>query len=185
MTNIVSPKQTDFINTLLRERSVGDSLRNAAALVKTTTEASMLINALLKAPRAAKPVAANDPRRDYLAALADAENSKYAIPTRYLRDALPTLAHWFNNDLLFLEIRNYGGRKYFSRLVGAPGRFSRYRVPVTEGTVLLKFIAGRHIEFARLFAEHHKVCGRCAADLTDEESRRTGFGPTCRKAFGI
>jgi hypothetical protein len=188
MITIVSPKQTDFINSLLRDREVGDSLRKAAGLVKTSKEASMLIDAMLKAPRVPRKVTivtGDSARAEYLAALAGAEATKYAIPTRYLRDTLPRLAAWMTNDLLFLEIRNYGGRKYFSRLTGAPGTFNRSRIPMAEATVLLQFIAGRHVEFSRLFAEHHGVCGRCAADLTDEESRRTGFGPTCRKAFGI
>jgi len=182
---IVTPKQTDYINLLLKQRAVGDSLRKAAVLVKTKAEASLLIDAMVKAPRVPAPAANVGPRPAYFAALADAENSKYAIPTRYLRGAFPTLAPWLKNDLLFLEIRNYGGRQYFSRLTGAPGAFNRTRVPMVEGTQLLKFIAGRHVEFAKLFADEHGVCGRCAADLTDEVSRATGFGPTCRAIFGL
>jgi hypothetical protein len=185
MTNIVTPKQTDFINVLLRDRIVPDHLRAAATTVRDSRQASHVIDTLKLCKPAPKGGVPANARSVYLAALEDAENSKYAVPTRYLRAALPSLAPWFTGDLVFLEIRKYGGRKYFSRLIGAPGQFARYRVPVAEGIVLLKFIQGRHVEFAKLFADNHGVCGRCAAELTDEESRRTGFGPTCRKIFGI
>lgn len=180
MTNPMTPRQTDFINTLLRERDVDTAVRNLATQIVTSLEASLYINTLLKYPKLA--LAANSALTAYRAALADAEVSKYAVPTRYLT-AYPALN--LTGDLLFLEVRNYNGRKYFARLSGAPGRFSRRRLPLAEGTALLKLIHGRHVEFARLFSQHYKVCGRCAADLTDQESRESGFGPTCRKVFGL
>lgn len=189
MTNIVTPKQTNFINTLLRERDVATDIRNLAAKVATTFEASMLIGTLLKAPKLAPKVEfaapVSVPREQYLAALKDAEVSKYAIPTRYLAAAFPELGSALKNDLLFVEVKNYAGRKFFNRLTGAPGSFNRGRFQVSTATGLLKFINGRHVEFSSLFGQHYGVCGRCAAELTDQESRATGFGPTCRKVWGI
>ena len=184
MTNIITPRQTGFINTLLSEREVPTPLLDAAKRVATSVEASHLINALMVLPRRAAARPAVSPEyREYLEALAAVEVSKYAVPTRYLV-AFPGFAR-MQGDLLFFEVRNYGGKRYLNRLVGAPGAFSRYRVGRADALGLLRLIKGRHIEFAGLFAEHYKCCGRCAAPLTDQTSRETGFGPECRKAFGL
>lgn len=186
MTNIVTPKQTAFINSLVAERAIDTALAALVASVATTLEASLVIGRLLAAPRKARALPARSPEySEYLNALNAVEISKYAVPTKYLHAAFPEFATALRGDLLFLEVRNYEGKRYFNRLVGAPGGFSRYRIPAKTATGLLKFIAGRHVEFASLFGQHYSVCGRCAAELTDEESRRTGFGPTCRAIFGI
>lgn len=186
MTNIVSPKQTDFINTLLAERDVKDEVRALAAHVRTTLEASFYISSLLTFPKlraAAAAPPASPEYREYLAALAAVEVSKYAIPTRYLR-TYPTLSR-LRGDLLFVEVKTYKGKRYLNRLTGAPGSFLRSSIPRSEALPLLRLMAGRHVEFARLFGENFQCCGRCAAPLTDKESRETGFGPTCRAIFGI
>ncbi len=180
--DIPTPPQVSFINSLLTSRAVPAYLLDAAKIVKTKAEASMLIDSLKRlpyAPRAAAP-------SEYLTLLKAAEVSKYAVPTRYLHAALPEYMRNIPGDLLFLEVKNIGhGKRVFKRLVGAPGGFSRYSIPSRDAVALLKFIAGRHVEFAQLFGQHYSCCGRCAAELTDQVSRESGFGPECRKVFGL
>lgn len=188
MTNyeLPTPPQVGFINALLRDRDVPSNLLEAAKVCRSKAEASMLITALKALPWKPKAPAAAGAYPEYLDALKAAEVSKYAVPTRYLHAAFPEFAATLKGDLLFLEVRNIGhGKRVFRRLVGAPGRFSRYNLPVAVRVGLLRFINGRHVEFARLFSEHYSVCGRCAAELTDADSRAAGFGPECRKVFGI
>lgn len=189
MTNTLalpSTAQTDYINSLLASREVPQNLRDAAAKVTNSREASMVITALRPLPwkRVVRPAAKVSPEyAEYLAALDAAEVSKYAVPTRHLAVALPEYKKF--GDLLFLEIRRYKGKKYFSRLSGAPGAFARYRIGRDDAMALLSVITGNHVEFARLFGEKFVCCGRCAAPLTDQKSRETHFGPDCRKIFGI
>ena len=112
------------------------------------------------------------------------QDAKYAIPASYLFTSYPNLK--ITGDLLFLEVKTYKGKRYLNRLQGAPGDFTRSWVgDYATGTGLLKFIAGRHVEFAGLFAKHFSVCGRCASPLTDQKSRETGIGPECRKVWGL
>lgn len=181
----ITPAQTDYINSLLRSRNVPEALIAEAKRVSTKVDASRVITALKLTPYKPRSAAVKrtPEHQAYVDALAAVEVSKYAVPTAYLRLALPEMN--LKGDLLFLEVRNYSGRRQFFRLSGAPGRFNRYRIEREAAIGLLKFIAGRHVEFAKLFSEHYGVCGRCAAELTDQESRETGFGPTCRKVFGI
>lgn len=179
--NPVSPKQTDFINLLLKERVVPDAIREAALTVTDKRVASGLIGAMIGLPKkVVDPAAAA--RAELAELLATAEISKYAIPAA----ALVPMGFNVGNDLLFIEIRRApGGRVYMRRLHGAPGAFRRSILGPTLQVGLLKLVKGRHVEFAALFGKSFGVCGRCAAPLTDAESRRVQFGPECRKVFGL
>jgi Family of unknown function (DUF6011) len=185
--NPASPAQVKYIADLLAKKSVP---ANVAAEIKTaqeinTRQASAWIDLLKSYPAvptapAAAPV---DRFAEYRAAFEEVPNSKWAIPTAVLAAAFPNLA--LRGDLLFLETKTYMGKRYLARLTGAPGRFSRSRIPLTEATGLLRLMAGKHVEFSTLFAKHYGVCGRCGAELTDPVSRAALFGPECRKVFGI
>lgn len=187
MADPITPKQTDYINSLLKWREVPSDIAALCAKVSSKLEASMLIDRMVKLPwkpKAAAPAPARD--EAYFKALNAAQVSKYAVPVKFLHGAWPEYAATLRGDLLFLEVRTLaGGRKVFARLSGAPGHFNRFRVPTNVRTDLLNFIHGRHAEFAKLFADHYKVCGKCAAELTDPDSRARGFGPDCARQFGL
>ena len=182
MTNLITPKQTSFINSLRTERVLDSTLTEMLAVARTAQEGSALITKLLAAPRVPRVAPAGNAlyaERDAL--LASAEPAKYAVPASVAR----ALDIRINGDLLFLEVKRYMGKRYINRLTGAPGAFSRSRFTASQSIGLLKFLAGRHVEFSKMFSDHYGVCGRCAAELTDQVSRATGFGPECRKVFGL
>lgn len=188
-----SPAQMSFINDLIAKRDVPSEMADTVRALLSTTDAtsrqaSGIIDTLKSFPYKPRPVAfapgVPSPREAYLAAFEGVEDSKYAIPAVYLFASYPNLK--INGDLLFLEVKTYQGKRYLNKLQGAPGDFVRTWIGDYEtGTGILKFIAGRHVEFAGLFSQFFHVCGRCAAPLTDQKSRETGFGPECRKVFGL
>lgn len=49
----------------------------------------------------------------------------------------------------------------------------------------IRRIVDNPIEAMRRYGLELGVCGRCGRTLTDEVSRETGFGSTCRKILGI
>lgn len=179
-----SQAQMSFIASLMGKRVVPDETVKAikgAAL--TSRQASAYIDLLKSLPM--KPITpeGESPWARYIAAFEGVENSKYAIRGVFLT-AIPGLED-FKNDFLFLEVKTWQGKRYLNQLHGAPGDFSRTRFPLAVGTALLQFIKGRHVEFAQAFGEHFVCCGRCAAPLTDEESRRVHLGPECRKVWAL
>lgn len=182
---LASQKQLAFIATLQAERTLGQwhttSLAGALANPMLSSEATRWIELLLAAPRkvAAKPGPVGN--ADVIAALEGVELTFYAVPSYALM--IPGLE--VKGDLLFLEVRRYKETTYMRRLHGAPGRFSRTRFTASQTIALAAVIKGKHVEYARLFGEHYSVCGRCGAELTDQKSRETYLGPTCRKVFGL
>lgn len=180
-----SSRQAEFIRTLLAERSVAPEL--AASTLRELDEgtlakssASIVIERLLKLPRAARAVPA--PRADTVD-FGDLPCSRYAIPALEL-DAVP-LAVNVTGDLLFVEVKEYRGTTYMRRLVGAPGAFTRLRMSPVDVRSLVDVLKDDPYRYARLFGENYSCCGKCGAELTDEESRRLMLGPTCRRAFGL
>lgn len=183
MTKTASPKQIDFLRSLDAEREgfrPSDLVSTLAGTREaTSTEASQWIGALLRLPKKAKPAPA--PSDALHVALAAAVPSMYAIPTAGL--ILPGVN--MTGDLLFVEVRPWKGRNYLNRLHGAPGHFTRSRFTRSQSLGILAVIAGKHLEYARLFGEKFTVCGRCAAPLTDQRSRELFLGPTCAQHFGV
>lgn len=178
---LASPAQINFIESLRKDKDVpivlGDVLSQALTGIMTSKQASVWIDTLKLLPR--KPVVATPADSGYLEGV---EESKYAVRSAEL-SMIPGLK--IEGDLLFLEVRTYMGKKYIRRLHGAPGGFWRSKFTFGQARSLAAVIAGRHIEYARLFGEHYTCCGRCGAELTDQKSRETFLGPTCRKVFGL
>jgi hypothetical protein len=176
-----TPRQREFITDLLAKRVYVVATDFA---VPTPAAASALIGALLAAPH--KPLAiAAVPRVDaeLLAALASAPVSKYAIPVVELfPELLDVRPH---GDLLFVEVKDFRGRRSLNRLTGAPGWFSRTRMSRNDTLILMNLLSADAYKYTRLFGEHYRCCGKCGAELTDAESRRLMLGPVCRKAFGL
>lgn len=184
-----SDKQKSFIGTLLTERDVPAELRSALSdpSLLTSQEASTAITKLLTLPRVPKtPVKVDGPSplEEYIEALAGVEKSFYAVPVSEIGRAL-TATETGNNDLIFLEVREYQNRRFARRVHGAPGGFSRSKFALGDAITLLRWVARDPQHYAELFAEKHEVCGKCGADLTDPTSRRLKFGPHCAAAFGI
>lgn len=172
-----TPRQRDFINDLLARRDYVLGVEQ----IKSPQEASELISKLLKAPKKATPVIKRD--EELFEALSAVQKSKYAIPTAEL--ILDFFDEKIENDLLFVEVREYEKTLYIRRLHGAVGGFTRTKLSRRDSLVILQHLAKNTYEYARLFGEHYSCCGKCGADLTDEKSRRLQLGPECRKAFGF
>jgi len=183
-------RQRSFLGDLLAKREVPADLRatlEAAMPNINKITASTSIQTLLQLPLAkpaAKPTfSAADEAAELRALLRSSSKSKYAVPTDEIGMALTNTR--VSGDLLFLEVKEFRGKLFIRRLVGAPGSFSRYRIPPADAITLLRKINTDPVKYSRIFGQHYTCCGRCGADLTDETSRKLFFGPTCAKAWGI
>lgn len=182
ITRPASDKQRDFIARLLTERVVDAGLRAQleTALAHDTidiAEASKVITKLMSAPRT--KAVTNNPAGQAL--LASIPKSRYAIGEVDLTGSSITV----NNDLLFVEVREYMGTLYMRRLHGAPGAFTRSKLTMEQVRDIVGIIATDPYKYTRLFGQHHTCCGSCGAELTDERSRELQLGPECRKKFGF
>ncbi len=178
--------QVNFITKLLGEREVGaEEARIRAALSGGNLDkssASNVITKLLAAPRKAQAQAAGNPWEAVNEAFKDVETSFYAIPAGYVRAQSLDL---YGSDYLFVRVRNYGQRKYVSRVHGAPGHPRYSRIDPRTSLALAEIMRGNHVQFAAQWHEHSGNCGKCNATLTDQVSRDRGLGPDCAKMFGI
>ena len=176
-----TPRQRDFIIDLLANR---DYVLGTHETVNSAQEASSLISKLLAAPKKA-PAARAAVKRDeeLLEALSAVQKSKYAIPVSEL--ILDFFDENIDNDLLFVEVREYQNTLYIRRLHGSVGGFTRSKLSRRDSLAILRHIARDTYNYAKLFGQHYSCCGKCGADLTDEVSRRLQLGPDCRKAFGF
>jgi hypothetical protein len=178
-------RQVSFLTDLLAKREV-DHLRRVtiqAALDSGKLDskgASEYIDRLLRLPKKVQPNAWDAAN----AATADLEVSFYAVPAGLVSAQKVDL---YGNDFLFLRVRNMGGGrgKRLSRVSGAPGspRYTGFSPDVIVS--LAAVMRGRHVEFAQNWHKHSGRCGKCNAVLTDIESREAGFGPDCRKMYGL
>lgn len=183
-----SSAQISYLKDLLDTRKVGDAYKESIrqsieAHVLSKTAASTAITYLIDAPRyqlADKPAASASPLQK---ALASVHKSFYAVPTEEID--LGIVDANTNQSLFFVEVKEYMGTLYMRRLHGAPGGFSRSKLSTNDQLTILKVIETDQVKYAKLFGEHHGVCGKCGAELTDDESRRLQFGPVCRKTMKI
>lgn len=180
-TAYATAKQLSFINTLVSERQVPATI-SVSTTGLTTSGASELITVLLKAPRKPRPIVGADKGADAL--LASIPKSKYALPFKDLADFLVG-TKTYGNDLLFLELKEFKGRRYLRRLHGSVGAFTRTRIAPADLLPILRAIEKGPLEAAQRFGEHYSCCGSCGAPLTDARSRELLLGPECRKHFGI
>jgi len=176
MTNYATAKQIAFIHTLSTERVVPQGLVIETSGL-TISGASNIINTLMSAPRKAAKVVAPTSRLD------EVPSSKYALEFSSLSPSQYLPAN--GNDLLFVEVRTWKGRKSINRLHGAPGYFRRTRIGREDAARLAEAILKSPLEAAVRFGKHHGCCGSCGAPLTDAKSRELNLGPECRKKFGL
>ena len=178
-----SEKQQSFIRTLADERQCDKEWILTELPLMSKAKASAMITSLLAAPKrpSAPKVSVGlkgNPN------VADMVKSKYAIPTSELAMVADGLGFDLHGDLLFVEVKEYRTVVFMRRLQGAPGAFSRLRMPRETEDLLASLIKEDPYKYARLFGEHYRCCGKCGAELTDEKSRALMLGPDCRKAFG-
>lgn len=185
MTTILYPateKQVAFLASLLAQREIADELREEITAFLPTADKSRTseyIDRLLKAPKKA----ADSSAFATLNALFEGiPNARYAIPAEQV-DLLGIDLH--GNSLLFVEVKTWQGRTYMRRLHGSVGGFTRTKMPLPIVEAIAKTIASDPYGYTRKFGEHYSCCGKCGAELTDDESRRLMLGPVCRKAFRV
>ena len=175
-------KQLNFINQLVSEREVGEveaaKIFEICAMpeAEPRTDISKLIDGLMKLPKK------GNLRVNVLVELG-LEKSMYAIP----RDEVPVDLHGLmgGNDHLFVVIAEYRGTVYMRQLHGAPGSFSRSKIPAAQVKQIAHLLDGNTQRYTQLFGTLYSCCGSCGAELTDVTSRALKLGPDCRKKFGL
>lgn len=186
-----SENQLTYLDDIIKMRDIPELMKAAYLGKRSTmdkTVASGLISSFLKYPLlSTAATAANFSERDkkmkeLMDIVADMPHAKYAIPAEELM--MDLLKRPIKNNLVFCELKKYRNRLYFRQLHGAPGHFSRSMFPVEDAIVFAKVIKRDPYNYTRIFADHYQCCGRCGAELTDEISRETRLGPTCRGYFG-
>lgn len=186
-----SERQLNYLDDIIKMRDIPELLKLTYLGKRSTmdkTVASGLISSFLKYPllstaATAKNFAAGDQKmKELMDIVADMPEAKYAIPAEELM--MDLLKRPIKNNLVFCELKKYRGRLYFRQLHGAPGHFSRSMFPIEDALVFAKRVKTDPYKYTRLFADHYQCCGRCGAELTDEISRETRLGPTCRGYFG-
>lgn len=198
MTNLLSSSatapQVSFIRDLLSKKELDATRRSfiedrIATNTLTKAEASMAIT-ILKAEKDVRkapvfaPAPADDTRAKVLAVLETIPHGRYAIPTDEVAGAL-THTDVQGNDLLFIRVSEYRKTLYMRRLHGAPGAFATSRVSIADALTIARVLADKPERYGKIFADHYTCCARCLAPLTDPLSRETGYGPTCRQAYGL
>lgn len=181
--------QIKYLTALAGEREVpapfdaGIARRLASPQLLSKSDASRWINYLREQPRKATAApASGSVWAQTQAALADVHTSFYAVPAGYVHAQEIDL---YGSDYLFIRVRNYGGKKYVSRVHGSPGEPRYSKLPTAVALLVAPLLAERALEFATLWHQHSGRCGKCNAILTDQRSRERGFGPDCARTLGI
>lgn len=183
-----SPKQISFIKDLIDRKNLNDTAKALTVLAKIAankldkTEASQLIDELIKAPVRVTSTPAATSAGKLQAILAEVPKAKYAIPMDEIDLGIDEKV---NGDILFIEVREYMNVLYMRRLHGAPGNFNRSKLNFKDTELLIELVKKNPLKYTQLFGEVHKCCGKCGAELTDQLSRELKLGPRCRKEFGF
>lgn len=183
-----SARSISYLTDLVRDRDVDPGSTAIESLAKLTkwlsgarsqTDVSAMIDRAKLAPRRTM-VATTTPGvyTPYPSVPATVINSKYAIMTGLL-DEIPSA--WRSQDYLFFEVKEYRGRRSINRLTGAPGAFNRSTIPGALASEIYRYLEQGENMFlaAKTFGIEYRCCGKCAADLTDDQSRARQFGPIC------
>ena len=196
----VSQASINYLTDLTRDRDVipgKDATHCLAALTKwlasgpTQKEVSAAIDRAKAKPRRAAKPAATTAWAPYPSVPEAVPSAKFALLTELLHNAPES---WQRQELLFFEVKKLRGKRVIRRLTGAPGRFNRTALPAALATELFGHLENEAFAFqaSKTFGEHYSVCGRCGAELTDDDSRERKFGPVCwdlmaswRKAAGL
>jgi hypothetical protein len=108
------------------------------------------------------------------------KDSKYAIVTEILTDAPDRIRRQTH---LFVEVKVFRKRRVIRQLIGSPGSFDRWFLPAEVQNQVLAILSDEETAYKAMvkFGELYSVCGRCSAELTDDQSRERKIGPVCWK----
>lgn len=192
--DVMSEAQEKFLSRLLAEKDVSHLNDQLAGLWQTYAagtalnkgDTSKLIDGLVACPKAvlvaagslqgltsqpAQPAFQGPWYKDKTGLLWTLPDSKYALLNE---DGHP----------LYYEIRAWHGSRYFRRLVGAPGNWSRKWVPEGQAKAALAEIAQDYHAAAKLYVQTFTRCCRCDSPLSVASSIEAGIGPVCAKKMG-
>jgi hypothetical protein len=171
-TSFATERQMAFIRNLVAERGVAPV--DFAGM--TVREASAQIEQLLATPKKSSVVRFSD-------VLSTLPKSKYALPYQLVAPVFTESN--FDNDYLFVEVREYRGTTYMRKLHGSLGDFVRTRFTRDEEQSLFNILKENPVEYIQKFGEVFSCCGKCGASLTDEASRARLLGPDCARSLGV
>lgn len=177
-------KQWALIKKLVVEREVSDTAAATIPSVLTKTEASGIIAMMLampKRPKVTSPSSTPTAFTKMQEFLADVPKGKYAVPQLELAGTSFTT----DNDLVFVEVREYKGTRFVSQLLGSWGGFTRVKLQYAKVYDVIGIVKSDPLKYAQAFGQHYTCCGSCGAELTDQRSRELFLGPECRKKFGL
>ncbi len=186
-----SQKSLDFLTDLVRDRDVSPGktatqclaeLAHWLATPRSQKDVSAMIDRSRKAPKRSAftpaPVGTKTVYTPYPSVPESVPSSKFAVLTELLTEIPDS---WRKQELLFLEVKQYRGKRVIRRLTGAPGKFNRHFLPASLAAELFGHLERQDFAYnaAQMFGKHYTVCGRCAAELTDDMSRERLMGPIC------
>lgn len=192
-----SKRSLDYLTDLVRDRDVAPGKTATQCLAQLThwlaekprsqSEVSAMIDRnKAKAYRVAlspTPVAGKTVWAPFPPVPENVPSSKFAVLTELLTE-LPD--SWRKQEYLFFEVKEHKGKRQVRRLLGAPGSFSRTMLPAATASELFGHLSSDAFSYqaALTFGEIYQCCGRCAAELTDDQSRERKFGPICWDLMG-
>lgn len=180
-----TPKQRAFIKDLSVQRwtwpTIKDSdIRKTIQAIKDTPDdepttvalkdASRAIDALLKLPIQQLKA---DNWKDVNDVLQTLPLSRYALPR----------ADGFAWDFFEVTESKTTGFRYIKQLIGAPGDWTRKKLPFKLALAAAKHIAEAPKHAAVQYAKQHGRCAVCDAHLSDPVSISQSMGPVCAKRF--
>ncbi len=187
----IAPGTVNYLTDLVRDRDVEpgkSSTECLAALTKwlakpTTTQkmASEMIDRNRHKPRRSIVIAAavTPPKKTSYPEVPEVvPSSKFAVLSELLTAIPPA---WGKQEYLFFEVKRLHNRRVIRRLTGNLGGFKRSTLPPDLALELYGHLSKEAFAYqaSLTFGEIHECCGRCGADLTDDQSRERQFGPIC------
>ena len=170
----LSDAQLYYINALLDERVIDpkfglgiEEIRKGAERL-SVGDASRWINRLKQLPKR-KPQPVSPGERN----MPDVRQGRYAIRNK-------------QGDVKFYRVdRPTEGRWEGHTFLSAQASDALYPVKsLANKRAILRLIAKDPIAAFALYGQELGVCGVCGATLTNEDSRRIGIGPVCRRKLG-
>jgi|SRR6185295_4936709 len=182
---LASDKQTGYIKDLIAQRPTWPTIpdhkiRNIIRYVKrdedvAMRDASKAIEALLKLPIAQPKTA--EPWVEVNDILQSLPLSRYALPR-------VDGSGWDFFEVSELKLGNKALKfRYIKQLIGAPGDWTRKKLPFKLALAAAKHILEAPKHSAVQYAKQHGRCAVCDAHLSDPVSIAQSMGPVCAKRF--
>ena len=215
----ITAKQVKFLRNLATERDWSKLDVVKVRLIKTVVRAetnedgtlaifvprkdvSPVINSLLGCPKIEVAAPAPAPGKP-AAELSWAETKAHAlallaeVPASYkgIKYAVPNTDKNSQSAFVFYEVREFKGKRYLNRLLGAPGDWNRKFVSYKDYAGIVERIktaayvtnedealTGPMAAAAR-FSDMFTICACCGAKLSNGKSIAQKFGPICVNKF--